>query len=279
MFKKTVLFISIITTLAIPTVAKERKIYNKNQGLHGVIDLTMLYGTWVSAIQPKKHKGEIVIITPANLSYLEKAIELFKEKDKAYRAEVGGSWNPYSSLLSSYKDHLRNSNRLMKLRIKIDAISAVPLKKRHYYQAIDKALREASESNYENIYSGSVLAFFKYKNGVLSGGNVTISSDYIAHESLPNRKSKVNYRDAIKINKDKYNFDVIGETDLSMLLDNGSNYHFYDIIDENKFIVYKGDGSILHAYKRVKTSYEFPFHSKYSPMLEAIGLNKIKNKA
>ena len=266
-----------------PTVAKERKIYNINQGVDSVVDLTMLYGTWVRADQPKKHKNEFIIITPANLSYLEEALELFKEKDKAYRAETDGSRNPYSTLVSSYKNKLRDSNHLMKLRIKIDAISTVPLEKRNDYRAINKALNEAPKNHDKNIYAGSALAFFKYKinnpnkstNASLSGGSIVISSDYVAHESLPNRKNHINYRDAIKINKDKYNFDVIGETDLSMLLNNDVNYHFYDIIDENKFIVYRDGGEILHAYKRSKISHELPFHSKYRPMVEAVGLNKV----
>jgi len=284
MFKNIVLFIALIATLAIPTVAKERKIYNKNQGLDGNIDLKMLYGTWVRADNPKKHKNKFIIITPAYPSYLKKAFEFFKEKDNDYRAENGDNWNPYSSLASSYKGKLRDANRQIKLRNKIDAISKIPLEKRNHYRAINEALRNVSNKFDENLDAGASLAFFKYdlkKDRLFAqapasyGGGVVIASDYIAHESLPNRKNNINYEDAIKINKEKYNFDVINETDASMLLNNEVNYHFYDIVDENKFIVYRDNGKILHAYKRATTTYQLPFHSQYKPMVEAIDFNKV----
>lgn len=271
-----------MTTLAMTTVAKERKIYNKNQGLDGDVDLTMLYGTWVRADNPKKYKNRFMIITPANPSYLEKAVELFEEKDKKHRAETDDVWNPYSSLASSYRSQLRDAKRLIKLRLKIDAISAVTPKERKVYGsfALREALRKAPKDYDEKLYAGSPLAFFdydlnQYGDNKLSGGSVSMSSDYIVHEDLPHRKNKINYEDAIKINKEKYNFDIIRETDVSMLLNNGVNYHFYDIIDENKFIVYRDNGAILHAYKRVKTQYELPYHSQYQPMVDAIKLNKI----
>jgi len=60
-----------------------------------------------------------------------------------------------------------------------------------------------------------------------------------------------------------------------MLLNNEVNYHFYDIVDENKFIVYRDNGKILHAYKRATTSYQLPFHSQFKPMVEAIDFNKV----
>jgi len=283
MFKNIVLFLSIVATLAIPTEAKERRIYNKNQGLNGNIDLTMLYGTWVRADTPEKHKNKFVIITPAHPSYLKKALEFFIAKDNDYRAKNGENWTPYSSLVSSYKGNLRDANRQIKLRIKIDAISRIPFDKRNHYRAIGEALSDVPERYDENLYVGASLTFFNYdlkKNRLFpqapayNGGGVVIASDYIAHESLPNRHNNINYRDAIKINRKKYNFDVIGETDVSMLLNNEVNYHFYDIIDENKFIVYRDNGQILHAYKRAKNTYELPFHSQYKPMVEAIGFNK-----
>lgn len=282
MFKNIVLFVSVMITLTTPAVAKERKIYNKNQGLNSNIDLTMLYGTWVRADNPKKHKNKFVIITPANPSYLKKAVEFFEAKDKEHRAETGEGWNPYSSLASSYRDKLRDAKRLIKLRLKIDAISAVPPKERKVYGsfALHEALRKAPKDYHEKLYAGSSLAFFKYDLNIYgddksSGGSVSISSNYIVHEDMPNRKRHINYVDAIKINKEKYNFDIIGETDVSMLLNNDVNYHFYDIVDENKFIVYRDNGAILHAYKRAKTSYELPYHSQYQSMVDAVNLNEI----
>jgi len=284
MFKNIVLFISIIATLAIPIAAKERKIYNKNQGLEAPNDLTMLYGTWVRTDKPRKHKNKFVIITPASPSYLKEAVEFFKEKDSNYRAKNGDNWNPYSNLVSSYKSKLRDAKRQIKLRMKIDAISRVPLDKRNNHRAINSALSNVPKNYNENIYAGASLAFFKYdlKKGRLfahvpasDGGGVVIASDYIAHESLPNRKNNINYKDAIKINKKKYKFDIVGETDVSMLLNNEVNYHFYDIIDENKFIVYRDNGQVLHAYKRATTTYELPFHSQYKPMVEAIDFNSL----
>jgi len=284
MFKKIVLFIAIVAALAAPTVAKERRIYSTNQGLDDPVDLTMLYGTWVRADNAKKHKNKFVIITPASPSYLKKAVEFFTEKDNDYRKNNGNNWNPYSSLVSSYKGKLRDVNRQIKLRMKIDAISSIPLEKRDDNRAINGALNHVPKNYDEKLYAGASLAFFKYdlkKDRLFAqvpasaGGSVVIVSDYIAHESLPNRKNHINYKDAIKINKEKYNFDVIKETDVSMLLNNEVNYHFYDIIDENKFIVYRDNGQFLHAYKRATTTYELPFHSQYSPMVEAIDFNKV----
>lgn len=287
MFKKIVLFIAITTTLVTPTLAKERKIYSKNQGLDGTIDLTMLYGTWVRADNPKKHKDKFVIITPGHPSFLKQGVEFFEQKDKNYREKNGDNWNPYASIASSYRSHLRDAKYIIKTRLKIDAISKVPLEKRGYYGVISEALSHVPKKFDENAYAGSTLSFFKYdlKKRRLydempesDGGGIWITSDYIAHESLPKRRSHVRYKNAIKINKEKYNFDVVGETDKSMLVGRDVNYHFYDIIDENKFIVYTDDGKLLHAYKRATTTYKLPFHSQFKPMVEAIGFNKYQEK-
>lgn len=284
MFKKIVLFIAVTVTLVMPIVAKERKIYNKNQGLDGTIDLTMLYGIWVRADNPKKHENKFVIITPAHPSYLKKGLKFFEDKDESYRTKNGDKWNPYASIASSYKDYLRDSKRIIRTRIKIDAILKVPLEKRGHYRSISEALSNVPKRYDENVYAGASLAFFKYDLKkdrlfddvvVSDGGGILITSDYIAHESLPKRRSHISYKDAIKINKEKYNFDVVGETDKSMLLSNGVNYHFYDIIDENKFIVYRDDGQFLHAYKRATTTYQLPFHSQFKLMVEAIDFNKV----
>lgn len=290
MFKNIVLFIAFTTTLVTPTLAKERKIYSKNQGLDGTIDLTMLYGTWVRADNPKKNKNKFVIITPGHPSFLKQGVEFFEKKDKNYREKNGDNWNPYASIASRYRSHLRDAKYIIKTRLKIDAISKVPLAKRGHYRVINEALSHVPRKFDENVYAGSTLAFFGYdlnknrfydefpKSAVpeSDGGGVWITSDYIAHESLPKRRNNISYKNAIKINKEKYNFDVVGETDKSMLIGRGVNYHFYDIIDENKFIVYRDGGELLHAYKRATTTYQLPIHSQFKPMVKAIRFNKIK---
>ncbi|HHY0613984.1 TPA: hypothetical protein ACVU49_001586 [Vibrio parahaemolyticus] len=249
----------------------ERRIYNKNQGVKPeLFDASYFSGQW-QVNKPKKHqfsaishfeqrrKPIVVFFTPSGVNDIDERIDFFaKEKDILHaKANI------------KLKDRLEHE---------IESI--------HYYKYLTKELPNERLSYKENKklredyldkypvnysdYDSHSMTYFTYdKEGRLQNYNTISYFDYKNIHTMSPVTNEV-MRENIKWYKERFNFDVINETDFVLIPGWMSSFVYIDIVSDDLFLMYgsKKDQSYVSGFKRVKKTTPIPPWKAYFDSLD-----------